>query len=61
MRELERVVKRGGKIIILTYINMSKGTGKAAVKFIGKLGAEFKRQFEMASYKDFLQIWVMKM
>lgn len=53
MHELERVVKHGGKIIIPTYINMSKGTGKVAVKFIGKLGADFKRQFDLDSYREF--------
>lgn len=53
LNELERVVKSGGKIIIPTYINMSKGTGKAAVKFIALLGANFKRQFDFDSYKQF--------
>ena len=53
LHELERVVKSGGKIIIPTYINMSKGTGKAAVKFIKLLGANFKRQFDFDSYKQF--------
>jgi ubiquinone/menaquinone biosynthesis C-methylase UbiE len=53
LNELERVVKSGGKIIIPTYINMSKGTGKAAVKFIALLGANFKRQFTLDSYKQF--------
>ena len=53
LHELERVVKPGGKIIIPTYINMSKGTGTAAVKFITLLGADFKRQFDLASYKKF--------
>ncbi|MCR4657280.1 MAG: class I SAM-dependent methyltransferase [Lachnospiraceae bacterium] len=53
LRELERVVKPGGKIIIPTYINMSKGTGTAAVKFITLLGADFKRQFDLDSYKSF--------
>ena len=53
LHELERVVKSGGKIIIPTYINMSKGTGKAAVKFIALLGANFKRQFTLDSYKQF--------
>jgi SAM-dependent methyltransferase len=47
LRELERVVKPGGRIIIPTYINMSKGTGTAAVKFITLLGADFKRQFNL--------------
>ncbi|MCR5405245.1 MAG: class I SAM-dependent methyltransferase [Lachnospiraceae bacterium] len=55
LRELERVVKPGGKIIIPTYINMSKGTGKAAVKMIAFLGADFKRQFDLDSYKKFFE------
>ncbi len=55
LRELERVVKPGGKIIIPTYINMSKGTGKAAVKMITFLGADFKRQFDLDSYKKFFE------
>ena len=53
LHELERVVKPGGRIIIPTYINMSKGTGTAAVKFITLLGADFKRQFDLESYKQF--------
>ena len=53
LHELERVVKPRGKIIIPTYINMSKKTGTAAVKFITLLGADFKRQFDLNSYKQF--------
>ena len=52
---VERVVKPGGKIIIPTYINMSKETGTAAVKFIALLGADFKRQFNLDSYKKFFE------
>jgi len=55
LHELERVTKPGGKIIIPTYINMSKGTGKAAVKLITLLGADFKRQFDLDSYKKFFE------
>ena len=55
LHELERVVKPGGKIIIPTYINMSKGSGTAAVKFITLLGADFKRQFNLNSYKKFFE------
>ena len=51
--ELTRVVRPGGKIIIPTYINMSKKSSGFAVKFIEKLGADFKRQFEIGSYKRF--------
>ena len=53
LHELERVVKPRGRIIIPTYINMSKKTGTAAVKFITLLGADFKRQFDLNSYKQF--------
>ena len=53
LQELERVVKPGGKIIIPTYINMSRNTGTIAVKFITLLGADFKRQFDLDSYKKF--------
>ena len=53
LHELERVVRPGGQIIIPTYINMSKKTGTAAVKFITLLGADFKRQFDLNSYKQF--------
>ena len=53
LEELKRVTKTGGTIIIPTYINMSKGTGTIAVKFIEKLGASFKRQFNLESYKQF--------
>jgi len=54
LRELVRVVKPGGVIIIPTYINMSDGTsGKIAVKIIEKLGAGFKKQFDLDSYKEY--------
>ena len=53
VRELERVVKPGGKIIIPTYINISKGKRKLAVEFIKALGANFKREFDLESYKNF--------
>ena len=55
VKALVRVCKKGGKIIIPTYINMSKGTGKAAVKMITLLGADFKRQFDLDSYKKFFE------
>ncbi|OON84969.1 SAM-dependent methyltransferase [Oribacterium sp. C9] len=53
LSELERVVKPGGKVIIPTYINMSKQSATLAVKFLELLGAEFKKQFDLESYKSF--------
>ena len=55
MKELTRVCKDGGKLIIPTYINGDEGTNKLAVKFLEKLGANFKRQFNCESYKKFFK------
>lgn len=55
MQELTRVCKDGGKLIIPTYINGDEGTNKIAVKFLEKLGASFKRQFDIKSYEKFFE------
>lgn len=55
LNELIRVVRPGGKVIIPTYINMTRDSSGFAVKFIEKLGAEFKRQFDIDSYKKFFE------
>ena len=55
LNELLRAVIPGGKVIIPTYINMSKSSSGFAVKFIEKLGAEFKRQFDIDSYRRFFE------
>lgn len=53
VKELERVCKPGGKIMIPTYINASAGVNKMAVKLLALAGANFKRQFDMDSYRKF--------
>ena len=55
MKELTRVCKDGDKLIIPTYINGDEGTNKLAVKFLEKLGASFKRQFDAKSYENFFE------
>lgn len=55
IKELERVCKTGGKIIIPTYINASAGVNKKAVRLLELLGANFKRQFDIDSYKEFFE------
>ena len=55
LNELLRVVRPGCKVIIPTYINMARDSSGFAVKFIEKLGAEFKRQFDIDSYKKFFE------
>ncbi|MBP3477532.1 MAG: class I SAM-dependent methyltransferase [Lachnospiraceae bacterium] len=55
IKELERVCKVGGKIIIPTYINASDATNKKAVRLLEAAGANFKRQFDMNSYRKFFE------
>lgn len=55
MKELTRVCKDGGKLIIPTYINNSANSSRWAVKFLAMLGVNFKRQFDEESYKAFFK------
>lgn len=55
VRELERVCKKGGKIIIPTYINASRGVNQKAVRLFEAFGVNFKRQFDVDSYKKFFE------
>ena len=55
VKELERVCKSGGKIIIPTYINASEGVNSKAVRLLEILGADFKRQFDIQSYREFFE------
>ena len=55
MNELTRVCKDGGLLVIPTYINGDEGTNKLAVKFLEKLGASFKCQFDAESYEKFFE------
>jgi len=55
LKELERVVKKGGKIIIPTYINQEKKSSLIAAKIFALFGADFKRQFDLNSYKEFFK------
>lgn len=55
IKELERVCKVGGKIIIPTYINASSGVNEKAVRFLEIAGVNFKRQFDIRSYRKFFE------
>ncbi len=52
--ELKRVCKPNGKIILPTYINSEKKNSIFAAKLLSVLGVKFKRQFSLASYKQFI-------
>ena len=55
VRELERVCRPGGRIIIPTYINASEGTNERAVRLFEAAGGKFKRQFDMESFQKFFK------
>ena len=53
--ELNRVCKDGGMLIISTYMNKDdKGKTNGFSDAVGKAGADFKREFTVESYKQFL-------
>ncbi len=54
--ELDRVCKKGGMLIIPTYMNRDKaGQTGGFVSAVGKAGADFKRQFTTESYEAFFR------
>lgn len=55
LKELERVCRPGGRVIIPTYIFSSVGSNRAAVRLLEKLGAKFNRGFDENSYREFFE------
>ena len=54
LRELDRVCRPGGKLIIPTYMNRTeKGKTNRVSGAIGRAGADFKREFTLESYQAF--------
>lgn len=54
LKELDRVVKPGGTLIIPTYMNRDKkGDTSAFAAAVGKAGADFKREFTVETYRQF--------
>lgn len=55
LRELIRVCKNGGKLIIPTYINGDERTNKPVVKLLEKIGINFSNRFDETSYREFFK------
>ncbi len=54
LKELDRVCRPGGMLIIPTYMNKDqKGETSRFASVVGKAGADFKRQFTPGSYRQF--------
>lgn len=55
VKELERVCKPGGKIILPTYINREGSTNRMAIQLLTLAGVDFKRQFNLVTYQQFFE------
>ena len=54
LRELDRVCRPGGRLIIPTYMTRTeKGTTNSVSGAIGRAGADFKREFTPETYRAF--------
>ena len=54
LKELDRVCRPGGRLIIPTYMNRDQeGKTSGFASATGKAGADFKRQFTVESYRQF--------
>ena len=54
LEELLRVCKKGGKVIVPTYVNKeNSGKPSVLVRVLQKFGAGFQCQFTYETYKDF--------
>ena len=54
LRELDRVCRPGGRLIIPTYINKTQqGETDRVSSAIGKAGADFKHEFTVETYRQF--------
>ncbi|MBR5371815.1 MAG: class I SAM-dependent methyltransferase [Oscillospiraceae bacterium] len=55
VRELLRVCKPGGKVIIPTYINGEKAVSRTVIALLRKIGVDFRREFDLESYRAFFR------
>lgn len=56
LRELDRVCKKGGMIVIPTYMNRNqKGNVKGLIRILEKIGVDFKQKFTLETYKKFFR------
>jgi len=56
VKELIRVCKPGGKVIIPTYINQNENSKNSIFsKLVDMLGADFKWQFNIDTYQEFFK------
>ena len=55
MAELHRVVKKGGIILIPTYISQEARSSAFITKIFNKMGANFRNEFDINTYRQFFE------
>lgn len=55
LRELARVVKPGGTIIVPTYVSLTDGANSPIPRLLSRLGVRFQEHFTPASYQAFVE------
>jgi len=56
LAELDRICRPGGRLIIPTYVSKTEaGADRALNTAIDRAGADFKREFDMDSYREFFR------
>lgn len=55
LRELARVVKPGGTIIVPTYVSLADGANNPIPRLLSRLGVRFQEHFDPVSYRAFFE------
>ena len=55
LKELKRVVKPGGTIIVPTYVSLTDGANNPIPRLLSRLGVRFQEHFTPASYQAFVE------
>ena len=55
LKELKRVVRPGGTIIVPTYVSLTDGANNPIPQLLSRLGVRFQEHFTPASYRAFFE------
>ena len=55
LKELKRVVRPGGTIIVPTYVSLTDGANNPIPRLLSRLGVHFQEHFDPVSYRAFFE------